>query len=189
MGFKFLFLFYFFLSILSTLPSSSSHPYSPLHSSSFCAKLHCSPSQLLFLPFLLHSQLPPSPSPPILPQPVSRIPLPPTHSPPADQPTTPILHNPNSLQYLIQAPYTTTTEIYPNTYKCHKTQQPLYDFPHSPTPLPSSPFSATLTKFTPQISIASLINVNPLTPTAYRYYHCGVFYIYNIKTTGWVMNL
>jgi hypothetical protein len=29
----------------------------------------------------------------------------------------------------------------------------------------------------PQISIASLTNVKPPTPTAYRYYHQGVFYI------------
>jgi hypothetical protein len=44
-----------------------------------------------------------------------------------------------------QAPYTTTTVIYPNTHKSHKTQQLLHHFPHSPTPLPGSPFSATLT--------------------------------------------
>jgi hypothetical protein len=68
---------------------------SPLHSSSFsCAKIHCSPSQLLFLPLLIHSLHLPSPSP-ILPQPVTRIALPPIHSPPDDQLTVPTLHNPN----------------------------------------------------------------------------------------------
>jgi hypothetical protein len=43
----------FFLSILSTLPSSSSHPYShPTHSSSFsCAKIYCSCPNNLFFPF------------------------------------------------------------------------------------------------------------------------------------------
>jgi hypothetical protein len=30
---------------------------------------------------------------------------------------------------------------------------------------------------TPQISIASITNVNPLTPTAYRYYHQSIFCI------------
>jgi hypothetical protein len=55
-GFLFLFLFlfsFFFLSVLSTLPTLSSHPYShPLHSSSFsCAKIHCSPSNYSFCPF------------------------------------------------------------------------------------------------------------------------------------------
>jgi hypothetical protein len=52
--------FYFhsyFLSVLSTSPSLSFHPYShPLHFPSFsCAIIHCFPSQLLFLPLLIHS--------------------------------------------------------------------------------------------------------------------------------------
>jgi hypothetical protein len=54
------------------------------------------------------------------------------------------LHNPNPLQSLTQAPYTTTTEMHPNTHKGHKTQQPLQCSPHSPNPLPASPFSAIL---------------------------------------------
>jgi hypothetical protein len=61
--------------------------------------------------------------------------------------------------------YTTPTEIHPNTHKGHKTQQPLHYFSHSPTPLPTSPLSATLIS---QISISSLINNNPPTPTVYR---------------------
>jgi hypothetical protein len=56
------------------------------------------------------------------------------------------------------APYT-TTEIYPNIYKGHKTQQPPHHFPHTLTTHPASPFSATQT--TPRISMASLRNVNP----------------------------
>jgi hypothetical protein len=66
----------------------------------------------------------PLPSPPlsILPQPVTTLPVPPTYSPPADQPIVPTLHTtPNLLQSLTQAPYTTTTEIYPKPHKGHKT--------------------------------------------------------------------
>jgi hypothetical protein len=46
---------YFF--VLLTLPSLFSYPYSYLlHFPSFsCATIHCSPSQLLFLPLLIHS--------------------------------------------------------------------------------------------------------------------------------------
>jgi hypothetical protein len=98
---------------------------------------NCSaPSHPLFLPALTF----PSHSP----QPVPRLLLPPTHSSPADQPTIPTLHNPNTLQSLTQIPSTTTTQIYPNTHKDHKRQQPLHCFLHLPTLLPTSPFSATL---------------------------------------------
>jgi hypothetical protein len=98
-SFLFFFLFTFFLSVLSMLPSPLSHSYShPLHSPSlFCVQIHCSPSQLLFLPLPIHHFSLPSPSPPILPQPVTRPPLSPTHSPPADQPIIPTLHNPKPL--------------------------------------------------------------------------------------------
>jgi hypothetical protein len=54
---------------------------------------------------------------------------------------------PQTLQSLTQAPYTTMTEIQQNTHKGHKTQKPPHCFPYSPTPLPTSPFSATLTNF------------------------------------------
>jgi len=76
----------FFLSILTTLPSPSSHQYShPFHSPSFsCAKIHCSSPQQLILPLLTHSLPLPSPSPLILFQPITRLPLPPTHSSPAE---------------------------------------------------------------------------------------------------------
>jgi hypothetical protein len=74
----------------------------------------------------------------------NKLPLTPTHSPPPDQATIPTLYKPNTLQSLTQTPYTTTTKIHPNTYKCHKTQKPLHLIPHSPTPFPVSPFSATL---------------------------------------------
>jgi hypothetical protein len=125
--------FFFMYSLLyhhylltSTLSSLSSHLYShPLHSPSFCcATIHCSPSQLLFLPLLIHSVPLSSPPPPILPQQVTTLLLPPTHSPPADQPTVPTLYNPNPLQSLIEAPYTTTAKIHPNTHKATKPSSP-----------------------------------------------------------------
>jgi hypothetical protein len=124
--FLFLFLFSFLLSVLSNSPSRLSHPYSHrLHSPSFsCATIHCSPSQLLFLPLLIHSVPLSSPPPPILPQQVTTLLLPPTHSPPADQPTVPTLYNPNPLQSLIEAPYTTTAKIHPNTHKATKPSSP-----------------------------------------------------------------
>jgi hypothetical protein len=112
-------IFFLSLSILSILPSSSSHPYShllhspvlksitPLHNNSFCP----------FSPTLFPQ---PSPSLPILSQPVTRLPLPPTHSSLAYQTTIPTLQNPKPLKSLTQAPSTTTTEIYPNTHKGHK---------------------------------------------------------------------
>jgi hypothetical protein len=92
------------------------------------------------------------------------------HSLFADQPPIPTF-----TQSLTQAPYT-TTEIYPNTHKDHKTQQPPHCFPHSPIPLLASPSSAYPTS---HISTASLTNVNSSTPTAYRYYigDQGVSYI------------
>jgi hypothetical protein len=161
-GFLFLFLclLSFFLSILPTLPSWSSHPFSqPLHSSPFsCAKIHCSPSQQLILSLLTHCLPLPSPSPPICSQPATRLPLSPTHSSLADQCTIPTLHNPNLLQSLTQAPYTTTTEIHPNTHKGHKNQQPPHHFPthlpHFPPPLLVPPYP------TPQTSVSSLTNIN-----------------------------
>jgi hypothetical protein len=55
---SFLFLILIFIiPILLTLPSLFSYSYSyPLHFPSFCcATIHCSPSQLLFLPLLTHS--------------------------------------------------------------------------------------------------------------------------------------
>jgi hypothetical protein len=53
-----------------------------------------------------------SSSPTILPQTVTRLCLPHTHSSPAAPPTLPNLHIPNLLQSLTQAPSTTTTEIH-----------------------------------------------------------------------------
>jgi hypothetical protein len=49
--------FFFFYSVLLTLSSLISYPYSyPLHFPSFShTTIHCSPSQLLFLPLLIHS--------------------------------------------------------------------------------------------------------------------------------------
>jgi hypothetical protein len=63
---------------------------------------------------------------------------PPTHLPPAEQPTVPTLHNPNALQSLTQALYTTTTEIHPNTHKGHKSQHSPLHLPHLTTPVLAS---------------------------------------------------
>jgi hypothetical protein len=113
----------------------------PLHSPSrSCAKIHCSPSQQFVLPHLTHSLPLPSPSPSILSQPVTRLPLTPTHSSPTDQPTIPTLHKPKPLTQASS----NTTEIHPNTHKDYKNQQQPHCFPHSHIPLTSSPFSATL---------------------------------------------
>jgi hypothetical protein len=69
----------------------------------------------------------------------NRVSFPATHSPPADQPTIPTLHNSNPLHSLTQAPYTITTEIRPNVHKVHKTHQPPHHLPthppHFPLPL------------------------------------------------------
>jgi hypothetical protein len=76
-GFLVLFLLssFFFLSILSTLPSLSSHPYSPpLHFPSFsCAKIHWSPPQWR-RPLLTHSNPPALTFPSHYLQPVTRLP-------------------------------------------------------------------------------------------------------------------
>jgi hypothetical protein len=91
----------FFLSILSTLPLSSSHPYSnPLHSPSFSwAKIHCSPSTTHSVHS--HPLFPqPSPSLPTGSQPLTRLPLSPTHTSFTDQSSIPTLHNPKPLQSL-----------------------------------------------------------------------------------------
>jgi hypothetical protein len=168
---------FFPLSILSTSPSSSSHPYShSLHSPSFSsAKMHCSPPQQFILPLLTHSLPLPSPSLPILPEPVSRLSLSPIHSSPADQPTISTLQNLKPLQFLTQAS-STTTEIYPNTHKDHKTSSSHTASRTHPPYFPPPPlvFGEYLT---PQISITSLTNINLPTPTAYGYYYQGVFYI------------
>jgi hypothetical protein len=186
----FWFIFLFFpLSILSTLPSSSSHPHSqPLHFPSFsCAKVHCSPSQQLALPLLTHSFSWPSLSPPILPNLSPDCPF--------------LLHT----HYLMINPlYQLHKTLNPcnlwhstlhynniNSSKHtqdHKNQKLLNFFSHSHTPLPTTPFSVTYP--TPQISIASLTNINPPTPTTYRYYHQGVFYTaYKLLVEYWTCEL
>jgi hypothetical protein len=150
----------FFLSILSTLPSSSSHPSShPLHSPSlYCAKIHCSPSKLLIPPLHTHSLPLSLPSPSILPQTVKRLPLPPIHSPPADQPTIPTLHNPNSCNPWHKHPIPQQqkyTQTYTRAIKTssHYTTFPTH-LPHFHPPLLVPPYPM------PQTSIASLTNVN-----------------------------
>jgi hypothetical protein len=91
--------------MLSILPSPSSHPYfHPLHYPSFSyAKIHYFPSNYPFCPFSFIS----------LPRPHLTLPFSPNLSPDYSslitcQPTIPTLHNPNLLQSLTQAPYTTT---------------------------------------------------------------------------------
>jgi hypothetical protein len=74
-----------FLPLAAILEKKPSYPYSyPLHFPSFsCTTIHCSLSQILFLPLLMHSV--PSSSPlPILPQLVTTVLFTPTHSPSTD---------------------------------------------------------------------------------------------------------
>jgi hypothetical protein len=95
---SFSFFFSFFIPVLLTPSSLFSYPYShPLHSSSFfCTTIHCSPSQLLFLPLLIHwfSCL----HFPLL---SSSSLSPPIHSPPVNYHTVPTAHKPSPLQSMI----------------------------------------------------------------------------------------
>jgi hypothetical protein len=136
-----------------------------------------------FCPFSTTLFPQPSPSPPILPQPVTRLHLPPSHSSPTEQPTIPTLHKPKPLQSQTQTPCSTTTEIYANTHKDQKNSGPHTAFPTHPPHFPAPPLVTPYP--TPQISIASNINVNPLTPTAYRYYHQEIFYIIHKLLVGY----
>jgi hypothetical protein len=76
---------FFFFSVLLTSPSLFSYPYTyPIHFPSFsCATIHCSLSQLLFLPLLIYC-IPVFTYPFYSLQPVTTLPLPLTHSPHAD---------------------------------------------------------------------------------------------------------
>jgi hypothetical protein len=128
----------FIIPVLLASPSLFSYPYYyPLCFPSFsCATIYCSPSQLLFLSFsstlpCLH---------------LLSYPSPPCHH------TTTLFYTltTNWLAYCTTAHTTsplqipdTTTEIYPNTYKSHKTQQPLYLFLHPSTTFPTTPFLVT----------------------------------------------
>jgi hypothetical protein len=73
----------FCVSVLLFSPSLLIPILCPYFPSFSCAIIHCSPSQLLSLPHLIHS-LPSSSSPHLLPQPVTTLPRPPIYSPPAD---------------------------------------------------------------------------------------------------------
>jgi hypothetical protein len=173
--------------MLSTLPSSSSHHHShPLYSPSFCAKIHCPPSQKFIS----------APSNPLSPTDLTL----PSHSPLT------CLHTiPHSYTLITCSPtyYTKFTQLQlpaiPDTITLHcnrntpkhtqgpqkpaapATTSPTHP-PHFPLPLLVPPYS------TPQISIASLTNVNPSNSTAYRYYHKEVFYII-YKLIGQVLYL
>jgi hypothetical protein len=134
---------------------------------------------LAFLPTTLSTPShpldpPPSPSPLIHPWTVTKLPLPHTHSQPADQPTIPTLHNPNPLQSLTQA-YSTEQKKTQTHRRTTKTSSPCTAFPTHPSHFPL--LSLVLSYPIPHVSIDSLTNVNPPAPTAYRYYHQGVFYI------------
>jgi hypothetical protein len=138
----------FFVSILPTLPSSSSHSHShPLHSLSFsCAK------SIALLPnnsfCLFSSTLFSCPHCPLL------------FSPYLSPDYSSLLHNHcplTNLLYNFTQPQATaipdTSTLHynsrntSNTHKDHKTQQLPHCFRQSPTPLPTSPFSATLSNF------------------------------------------
>jgi hypothetical protein len=149
--------FLFFLSILSTLPSSSSHRHSHfLHSPSLsCAKIHRR--------FLPNSFVCPFSS---IFSPCAHLPQPFSPNLSSGYPSLlcthhlltnllyQLLHNPSPVQSLTQAPYTITTEIHPNNTRATKPSSP-----HTPSPthLPHFlPPPLVLPYLSPQISIASL---------------------------------
>jgi hypothetical protein len=123
--------FIFIIPVLTSLSLFFNHYSYPLHFPSFCcATIHGSPSQLFFLPPLIHSF------------PHLHLPLLPSHNHttlPSYTLTTcwlPTVYNPSPLQSLTQAPSTTRTEIHPNIHKGHKTQH----FPDWSSTLPTKPF-------------------------------------------------
>jgi hypothetical protein len=163
----YLYFYYLFcLSIQSTLPSSSSHPYSHLlHSPSFsCVTIHSSCSQLLVLPLLIHL------SPPVFTY--HSKPCPTCHhttSPSYTLTTCRLPYHINFTQPKHPAICHTSTLHYNNRNIPKNTQGtqkpaaptllPLLTHPTYNLPLlPPNP--------TPQISIASLTNFNPLTSNA-----------------------
>jgi hypothetical protein len=144
------FYFYFYsyylfsLSVISTLPPSSSHSYShPLHSPSFsCANIIALLPKNSFCPF--------SPTLSLCPH----LPLPFSGNLSQDYPSFQHTHHllTNLLYQLYttsnpfnpwQAPSTTITEIHPNTHKDHKKQQTPQYFPYSSTPLTALPLVTT----------------------------------------------
>jgi hypothetical protein len=157
---------FFPLSILSTLPPSSSHPYSHnLHSLTFsCTKIHCSPSKLLFWLLLIHT----------LPLPNLLLPFSPNLSP--DCPT--LLHTHHLLKNLLHQLYTTLTPAIPDISTLHynnrytpkhtqEPQNPAAPMPHSPSTHSFShppPFSAIFNNF--PNSISNLLTITPLN------FHC-----------------
>jgi hypothetical protein len=154
----------YFFSVLLTSPSLFSYPYSySLHFPSFTYDIvHCSPSQLLFLPLLIHS--PPCLRLLLLSSPSLSHITPPTLTTHYTLTTHWLEYCTNCTQYqspAIQTPFTTTTKIHPNTQKGHETQQPSYLLTHLSTPFPALLFHATLTNS--QKSITSLITITPPT--------------------------
>jgi hypothetical protein len=165
------FIFSFLIPVLLMSPSILSYSYSyHLHFLSFsCATTHRSPSQLLFLPFLIHS-------------------FPHLHFL--------LLSSPNLWQHYLSLYILTThwlaygtnctklqlPEILhynnrntPKNTQGHKTQKTLYLFSYPPTTF-MPPVSATFTN-SPK-STASLITItHPPNPIACSYNHQGVLYI------------
>jgi hypothetical protein len=77
-------------------------------------------------------------------------------------------------------------QLYHHHTKWPYKQQPPHCFPYSLTLLPISTFSAPYPS--PQILIASITYIIPLpppTPTAYRYYNQGIFYITHKLLVGY----
>jgi hypothetical protein len=101
--------------------------------------------------------------------PCPHLPLPTCHqTTPPTYILIPLTNQPKPLLSLTQAP-STTTEIHPNTHKDHKNQQPLTDSTTHPPYFPPPPVVPPYPN--PQISIASITNVNSTNPSAYIYYH------------------
>jgi hypothetical protein len=149
---------WFIYCVLLPSPSPFSYSYSyPLHFPSFfCAVIHCSPSQLLFLPLFIHCLTLSLPPLPIIPQLVNILPS--------------LLHTHYPLTSLLYPLYTNPASENPDTstlyYNKENTQTPTRvakpSSLHACSPIhPTShpPFSATLP--IAQISLSSLININP----------------------------
>jgi hypothetical protein len=168
----------FFKSALLASPSLFSCPYSyPLHFPSFsCATIHCSPSQLFFLPLLIQS---------FLCLHLSLL----LSFPNLSQLYPSLLHTHHSVTSLLSQPYTPPAPAIPDTSTLHynnrntskHTQGPQNPATPILLPLSTHPFSHTLflVPHLPitHISISSLITITFPTPTVYRYYLRGVFYI------------
>jgi hypothetical protein len=129
-GFLFLFLFLFsFCTVNFTITIFSSLFLPPSLSFLLLCYTHCFPSQLLFLPLLIHSLPLPSPPPYILHQPVTRLPS--------------LLYTHHLLTNLLCQLYTTPTPC--NPWHKHPAVQQKYTQTHPRATKPRSPYTTSST--------------------------------------------